>query len=242
MPTMSDHAVKLTKWANIWFKPIFHYFCVAANVRFRRNQLRYVMTLPSNITHYFSRSDSPFLNLSDLGEDEADIVIKNLARRRSENLSYKRVFGKVYMDFRRRTEAKLRKIFENNGGQPERQAPHYFLLGECEWFADLYPDTKGITLDWRSLPREIASFTYPDSAVSMRLGSDYGLPTDPFEPYHERVFFLDELEGTVAEYGLPDGSADANYEGYHKRKFEKYIEVQVWSDAPVAKYLKPESQ
>lgn len=199
------------------------------------------MTLPNEITHYFPRSDRPFLNLSDLGEDQATVVIKALARRRAKNPDYKRVFGKVYMDFLRRTEAKLRETFEACGGKPERQAPHYFLLGQCEWFADLYPDTGMVSLDWRSLPREIASFTYPDSAVSMRLGPDFGLPPDLLEPYHEQVFFLDELEEVVADYGLPDGSVDDNYEGYYKRKFEKYIEVQVWSDAPVSQYLKRES-
>jgi len=199
------------------------------------------MTLPDDITHYHSRSDRPFLNLSDLAEDDAAAIIRTLAKRGAEDPGYKRVFGKTYMDFRRRTEHKLRATFVANGGRPERQAPHYFLLGQCEWFADLYPDSETVTLDWRSLPRNIASFTYPDSAVSMRFGPDYGLPPDPLEPYHEKVFFLDELADVVAEYGLPDGSADGDYDGYHKRKFEKYIEVQVWSDAPVAKYLETES-
>ncbi len=195
------------------------------------------MTLPDVITHYHSKVDRPFQNLSDLGPDELSEVLKNLKQRRADNPGYKRMFGKLYMDFRRRTEAKLRDLFEARGGEPERQSPHYFVLGECAWFSGLYPDPDTVKLDWPSLPKKAVSFTYPDSFVAMRLGPDYGLPPDPLEPYHERVYFMDELANVVAEHGLPDGDVDETYEGYHKRKFEKYIEVQVWTDQPVAKYL-----
>lgn len=196
------------------------------------------MTLPDNITHYYSRTDRPFQNLSDLSPDELAIVLERLKQRKAGNPAFKRVFGKHYMDFRQRTEAKLRDLFEERGGKPERQSPHYFVLGDCTWFFNLYPDPSTVTLDWRSLPREAASFTYPDSFVSMRLGPDYGLPPEPLQPYHEQVFLLDELADVVAEHGLPDGVADKEYEGYHKRSFEKYIEVQVWTDGPVAEFLK----
>ena len=195
------------------------------------------MNLPDVITHYHSQADRPFQNLSDLKPDELAEVLEKLKQRKADNPSYKRMFGKRYMDFRRKTETKLRDLFEARGGKPKRQSPHYFVLGECAWFSELYPDTETVKLDWRSLPREAASFTYPDSFVSMRLGPDYGLPPEPLQPYHERVFFMDELADVVAEHGLPDGDADEDYEGYHNRKFEKYIEVQVWTDGPVAKFL-----
>ncbi|MBD8890824.1 hypothetical protein [Roseibium litorale] len=195
------------------------------------------MTVPGEITHYFSRSDRPFRNLGDLEEQDAAKVIDALQKRRLNNPGFKRVFGRTYLDFRQRTEARMREIFAANGGKPERRSPHYFVLGTCDWFADLYPDTGTVSLDWRELPREIASFTYPDSFISMRFGEEYGLPHMPLEPYHEKVFFLDELESVVERYGLPDGSKDETYEGYHTRKFEKYIEVQVWSDKPVSEHL-----
>lgn len=192
------------------------------------------MHLPDFVTHYHSRLDRPFLNLSDLPSDELDEVIDKLKQRKSEDPSYKRVFGKRYMDFRKETEIKLRQLFEERGGEPERQSPHYFVLGECSWFSELYPDAEMVRLDWRSLPKYLTSFTYPDSFVSMRLGPKYGLPPEPLKPYQERVFFLDELADIVAEHGLPDGCPDEDYEGYHNKKFEKYIEVQLWTDAPVS--------
>ena len=196
------------------------------------------MKLPDEITHYYSRSDRPFQNLCDLEPDELDEVLEGLTQRKAINPCFKRVFGGRYMDFRRRTEAKLRRLFETRGGKPERQSPHYFVLGECAWFSGLYPDPAAVKLDWRALAREEASFTYPDGFVSMRLGPEYGLPPDPVKPYYEKVFFLDELADVVAEHGLPDGSADSEYEGYHEREFERYIEVQVWSDRLVAAALR----
>ncbi|TVS00574.1 MAG: hypothetical protein EA407_14500 [Rhodobacteraceae bacterium] len=200
------------------------------------------MNLPDVITHYYSRSDRPFQNLSDLKPEELAGTLEKLNQRRADNPNYKRVFGKRYMDFRRKTEMRLRSLFEARGGKPERQSPHYFVLGECAWFSGLYPDPETVTLDWRSLPKEALSFTYPDSFVSMRFGPDYGLRADPREPYHERVFFMDELADVVAEHGLPDGNPDDAYEGYHTRRFEKYIEVQVWTDDPVARFLDDDLQ
>ncbi|SPJ26146.1 hypothetical protein [Palleronia abyssalis] len=192
------------------------------------------MELPDTITHYHSRSDRPFQNLSDLPPDALAEVLAALKRRKARDPAFRRVFGGRYMEFRRRTEDKMRTLFEARGGKPDRRSPHYFVLGDCPWFAGLYPDTGTVTLDWRSLPRAQASFTYPDSFVAMRLGPEYGLPPEPVQPYHDRVFFLDELAEVVAAHGLPDGAADADYEGYHARRFETYIEVQVWADHPVA--------
>ncbi|MGD1887370.1 MAG: hypothetical protein ACFB01_09675 [Cohaesibacteraceae bacterium] len=195
------------------------------------------MIIPSKILHYYSRSDYPFSNLCDLEPDALASVLDMLNRRKVEQPGFKRVFGSAYMEFRRRTEAKMRKLFVQRGGKPERMSPHYFILGDCPWFAGLYPDTATIELDWQSLPREVVSFTYPDSFIAMRFVPDYGLPEEPLQPYHDKVFLTDEIEDVVAIYGLPDGGAGEAYEGYQTRKFEKYIEAQIWSDTPVAAYL-----
>ncbi|WP_035900841.1 hypothetical protein [Labrenzia sp. DG1229] len=195
------------------------------------------MTVPEHITHYYSRTDRPFQNLSDLDPEALSQTLAALRQRKSENPAFKRVFGNAYMNFRRKTESKLRELFEARGGKPERQSPHYFILGECDWFAGLYPDPGVVTLDWRFLPEESTSFTYPDSFISMRFGPEFGLPSEPRQPYHEKVFFLHELTDVVSQFGLPDGGAVEDYADYHKRKFEKYIEVQIWTDDPVAEFL-----
>nr|WP_145994349.1 hypothetical protein [Mesorhizobium loti] len=188
------------------------------------------------ITHYHPAQDPPFRNLSDAPEDALPAILEGLAARRLSGS--KRVFGRRYMPFRRQTEAKLKRLFMEAGGRPQREAPHYFILGGSEWFANLYPDTKSVRLPLSALNPATTSFTYPDSAVSMRLGPDFGLPVDPVRPYHEKVFRLGELEGVLEQFGLPKDEPDEDaYADYHLKEFERYIEVQVWSDDPVAAWL-----
>ncbi|UIJ83170.1 hypothetical protein [Rhizobium leguminosarum] len=78
--------------------------------------------IPDFITHYHPAEDPPFQNLSECSDDELPIIIAKLARRREDGS--KRIFGRVYMDYRRQTEAKLKDLFEKTGGKPERSAPH----------------------------------------------------------------------------------------------------------------------
>jgi hypothetical protein len=47
------------------------------------------------------------------------------------------------------------------------------------------------------------------------------------------VFRLEQLPEIVDRYGLPLEDVDPIYDGYQHRPFEQYIEVQVWSDAPI---------
>ena len=70
----------------------------------------------------------------------------------------------------------------------------------------------------------------------MAFGPRFGLPHDA-RPYHQRVFRIEELREVVARHGLPPDEAEARYEDYASRPFEKYIEIQLWSDEPVREYL-----
>ena len=192
------------------------------------------VAVPAEVRHYHRRTRRPFLNLSDLDESTLATVIEGLAdeRRRGAN---QRVFGRRYMELRRRTEAMMRERFVERGGQPERTAPHYFVLGTSAWFEGSAIDIASVTLRVDELPAASTSFTYPDSFTAMGLVADYGLPYEP-RPYHGQVFRLDELEAVVAEYGLPV-EPDDEYDGYADRPFEMYIEVQLWSDGPVRDWL-----
>jgi hypothetical protein len=196
-------------------------------------------SVPDFITHYHPSEDPPFQNLVDAPAEDLPAIIEALQKRREDGS--KRIFGRVYMDYRRDTEAKLRRLFEDAGGRPERKSPHYFVLGTSRWFAGLYRETRSVRLSIRDIRSGIVSFTYPDSGVAMRLGPKYGLPPDPMRPYHEKVFLVDHLPEVVATYGLPAdpvGESDDGYTDYHRREFEKYIEVQVWSDEPVKHVLR----
>lgn len=195
-------------------------------------------SIPDFITHYHPAEDAPFQNLSDVQQEDLPTIIEHLHKRREAGS--KRVFGKAYMDFRRDTEIQLRQLFIEAGGKPERSAPHYFVLGSSEWFAGLYPRTGSVRVSLSALSPQTTSFTYPDSVVAMRFGPKYGLPPDPIRPYHEQVFLIDQLDEMIGQYGLPDdgGSASDAYADYHKKEFEKYIEVQVWTDDPIRHLLR----
>ena len=190
---------------------------------------------PAFVTHYHLADKPPFLNLSDISGDAREKVIEALGRRRAIGQS-QRIFGRRYMELRRLTEARLRELFISAGGKPERSAPHYFVLGACRWFRELSTDTREVTLPLSALRSDVTSFTYPDSFTAMGFGQAFGLPNEP-KPYHGTVFRMEELREVVHTYGIPDDRPDTNYADYHHRSFEKYIEIQLWSDEPVRHLL-----
>ena len=189
--------------------------------------------VPQIAVHYF-RPGRPFKNLSDLELDELIVVYKRLEGERARG-EHRRVFGRRYMELRRRTEAKLRECFVAAGGRPERTAPHYFVLGASSWFKGLADDMQEVAIAIADLPTEATSITYGDSFAAMGLGPEYGLPYEP-RPYHHRAFRIEDLDELVATYGMP-AVDEAGYDGYQHRPFEHYIEIQLWTDKPVEQHL-----
>src|SRR6478735_2807956 len=108
--------------------------------------------IPSFATHYYLAGRAPFLNLSDLSDDAVDAVMSELETLRDDGL--RRVFGRRYMELRRLTEARLRELFVEAGGAPERRAPHYFVLGSSDWYRALFPDTREVRVELAQLPEE----------------------------------------------------------------------------------------
>jgi hypothetical protein len=191
--------------------------------------------VPRFVTHYHLPGTAPFLNLSVLGDDDLALVLSALDRRREAG-EHQRVFGGRYMELRRRTEEAMYDLFREVGGAPQRTAPHYFVLGVSRWYRGLAPGMQAVTVPLSELPSEVTSFTYPDSFTAMGLIAEYGLPYEP-RPYHLRVFRLEELTHIVGVHGLPRDEEPLEYAGYERAQFEKYIEVQVWSDEPVRQFL-----
>lgn len=191
--------------------------------------------VPAFVTHYHLSDKSPFMNLCDLSDTELQGVLRDLESRRARG-SLKRVFGSRYMELRRLTEARMRDLFTAAGGSPERTSPHYFVLGACEWYKALSPDMCEVVVPLSGLPSNLTSVTYPDSFTAMGLGAPFGL-VRATRPYHDRVFRVEELPDLIATYGVPVDRVDDAYAGYHRRPFEKYIEVQVWSDEPIRSFL-----
>ena len=193
--------------------------------------------VPDFVTHYYLADKQPFLNLSDLSAPELDAVMSDLERRRACT-GLQRVFGRRYMELRRLTEDRLCRLFIDAGGRTERAAPHYFVLGSSHWYRGLAPDTREVVIPLSELPTEVTCFTYPDSFTAMAAVRDLGLPYEP-KPYHESAFRLEQLEEVIGRYGLPPDEPHAVYDGYQNRPFEKYLEVQLWSDSPIGECVQP---
>jgi len=190
--------------------------------------------IPDFVTHYHLATRPPLLNLCDLPADRLERVVAELEAERAAGLS-SRVFGRRYMELRRRTEEKLRALFVAAGGQPQRVAPHYFVLGESRWFQGLAADMTRLMIPLADLPSEVTSFTYPDSFTAMGIVAEYGIAYE-WTPCHERVFRIEELTEVIERYGLPPDEA-GDYGDYHRDLFERYVEVQVWSDEPLRAFL-----
>src|SRR5438094_547802 len=60
---------------------------------------------PDFVTHYYRRSRDPFLNLSELSDDEALGVMEDLMAERRDGKQH-RLFGRKYLVMRRSTEAR----------------------------------------------------------------------------------------------------------------------------------------
>jgi hypothetical protein len=84
--------------------------------------------------------------------------------------------------------------------------------------------------------RRTHSITIPDSFTAVGLGEGFGLRVDA-KPHHGKVFCLSQLTEAVERYGMPVDEQVRNYAGYQHGPFEKYIEVQLWADGPVARFL-----
>ncbi len=89
------------------------------------------MNIPNEIIHYYLPDKKPFLNLSDLTEEQRKPIVDELEERRLAG-KMKRGFPDWYFPQRKEAESNLLQAFLQKGGQPERKAPHYFTLGRSK--------------------------------------------------------------------------------------------------------------
>jgi hypothetical protein len=179
-------------------------------------------TLPDSLYHYYEASKGPFLNLSDFPLTEAEQVLDQI-RQKGEIFASKR--SPDYLTIRRELEIKVRQMFIAKGGKPIRKRPHYMILGACPWLIDWYKDGRELRVPLSAFQTERVSFTYGDTFPAMRYQDG--------KPYRGQVYTLDELPELIRLHGLPQ---EWNPDG--KLGPDRYIEAQVWDDAPIKQYLK----
>lgn len=188
------------------------------------------MEVPDYATHYYLPMRRPFQNLSDLSDDELGPVLAELQQLSRDGAQVRR-FGRPYIEWRRLTEAKLRKGFLAAGGKIERPAPHYFVLGESRWYESLAPDMRSIRTPLTELPTEVTSWTVTDSFDAMGCGASWGFP--PREGRDERVYRLEELAERLKDHEIVEPDGHDLGPGAHL----PFVEIQVWSDSPIRQHL-----
>lgn len=172
--------------------------------------------------HYYELARGPFLSLTDLPLHEA-LVIHDRLKENPSLFASKR--SDDYLFVRLDLEQRARRQFIDKGGKPLTTTPHYMTLGRCPWLREWYIDGQELEIhidefDWRTI-----SFTYGDLFPTMRFKDG--------KPYREQIYTKNEIYKIIEEYGHPQEWNKAGDKGP-----ERYIEVQVWDDKPLSKYVR----
>ncbi|OJJ15906.1 hypothetical protein BKI52_36930 [marine bacterium AO1-C] len=179
--------------------------------------------IPEFITHYHLPDKQPFLNLSDLSDEEKRPVLEDLEKRRLEG-KMKRYFPDWYFPQRKEAESNLFQACLAKGIEPTRKAPHYFTLGRSQGIEMGYNnDFKTVQLSIKSLRQEVL-FSIGDTLWTF--SKSY---TDQVkwknEWYHGQLYTYDETKDILSQIGLDVEDAES---------LKKYkvpcVEALVWSD------------
>jgi len=184
------------------------------------------MTIPKFLFHYYELNNGPFRNITEYGFEKA-ISIQNQI---SEGFNSKRPDN--YIDLRFSLEKKIKEQFILKGGNPNRNDPFYFTLGECNWAKSWYVNPGVIKIPLTDLEADQISFTYPDSMISFQLYEEPKL-VKYRKNCNGQVFLLSEISNLINKYGLPTEEKSQTLESL---KYDKYIEAQVWNDEIINEY------
>ncbi len=178
------------------------------------------------LTHYYKKGDQPFRSLSFLPDSEAIRVAQGF---QGETAVVYRRFKEPekYWSSRRRTERWVREAFIHKGGVPTVDHPQYMVLGSSFFISEGYNlNCDEIRIPLSDFDESEISFTYPDSMVSLMLLEERQEEQYFHPEYHGKVFTLLEIVGVVEEFGLPV----REWEKDPKRKYDFFVEAQVWTD------------
>ncbi len=179
------------------------------------------------LTHYHHNNDRPFQTLSAVSDEEALSIIGSLKARTGS--VYQRFDRPAeYLSHRRATENWLRDEFIKKGGKPTTEYPQYFVVDVSAWIEEGYNgQCKTIQIPISAFDADRVSFTYPDSMISYWLNSH--TERDFYHPeYHGKVFRISEIQKIIDRFGIPDREWETDL----TRKYDLFIEAQVWESIP----------
>jgi hypothetical protein len=180
-----------------------------------------------SLFYYFKPGVQPFRSLMELPNLEAGAFMRTHL---PEDVIFHRD-PEGYLKRRRETEDWLHKTFCDLGGNPLTLFPIYMTLGKSS-----YIESQGIYTECLELPlslfsENVISFTYPDSYVSHWLAETQNSYFDPST--HGRVFKLPDLCDL-----LSDGRVHNDAWKVDERRYDFFLEAQIWDPTPLAKFIR----
>ena len=175
--------------------------------------------------HYYDSNIGPFVNLSELTNEEANAVLEDIRKNRPHAQSAQR--DPEYMFRRRMYEDIIRKEFIKKGGIVERNAPHYMVVEHSPWLSTWFDNGTHLRIPIEEFDLRTVSFTYGDSFPTFSPWPR----DDDWKEYRRKLYTYEEILGIIDKYGLPQ---DWNDDGAHGP--ERYVEAHIWSDKTIDKY------
>ncbi len=100
------------------------------------------------------------------------------------------------------------------------------VVEHSPWLSTWFENMAFIKIPIEEFDTDTLSFTYGDSHPTFSPRVNDG------KEYRKKLYNFEEIQAVIKKYGLPQ---DWNDDG--KYGPERYIEVQVWSDETIKKYL-----
>jgi hypothetical protein len=176
--------------------------------------------------YYYKKTLKPFRSIMELSDVEMNEFMR-------ANLPEESVFHtnpQRYIKRRRETESWLHKAFISSGGEPQTIYPIYMTLGRAS-----YIESQGIYTEYLQLPLSLfseksISFTYPDSFVSRWLAETNNEHFNPEN--HGQIFTIVDLPRL-----LSTETAHNDAWKITERKYDFFIEAQIWNTDPLHRFL-----
>ncbi len=181
--------------------------------------------------HYFDKSIGPFVNLSELSHEEANLILRKIKIEKPNTQSAQRDID--YMFRRRMYEDIIKKEFVKKGGTVKRSSPHYMIIEHSSWLSTWFENCGVIKIPVDEFDLSTVSFTYGDSHPVF---SPYPRDDD-WKEYRRKLYNYDEILELIKKYGLPQ---DWNNDGKHGP--ERYVEAHIWSDETIDKYHREQAK
>jgi hypothetical protein len=181
--------------------------------------------LPKVVTHNYDPVRGKCRNLCYLPRSEAEAILDQI------RISGTRRIKACYLKRRIAVEDWLICERRKKLGDTRLERPIYFFLGD---FADGKDPSRpaSLVMPLAAFAPETLTFTYPDSMASLPIATrdEHAFHR---KDYHGQVFTLSEIERVVARFGLPE----EQWKTDPTRTYDRFIEVQVWDDRPIERYL-----